>query len=184
MKTFALALALTACSSSKTAAPTAPSPVERGKYLVSVGGCNDCHTPMKMTPTGPAPDMDRLLSGHPAQFALPPAPPPSGPWMVAIAATGTSYAGPWGTSFTANLTPDKATGIGAWTADNFISTIRNGKHMGAGRDLLPPMPWQNYAQMTDEDLRAMFAYLGTIPAISNKVPEPLAPATAMLEGAK
>jgi hypothetical protein len=189
--TLSLVLALTACGSKSAAPPSndqaakpAASPIERGKYLVTVGGCNDCHTPMAMTPNGPAPDMTRMLSGHPAALVMPLAPPPSGPWLIASAATNTAHAGPWGVSFTANLTPDKATGIGSWTADNFIATIRNGRHLGAGRPLSPPMPWPNYAQMTDDDLRAVFAYLGTIPAISNKVPEPISPPTAMNEGSK
>ena len=61
--------------------------VERGKYLVNTSGCHDCHTPWKMGANGPEPDMTRALSGHPESFALPPAPPPSGPWIGAVAAT-------------------------------------------------------------------------------------------------
>ena len=98
--------------------------------------------------------------------------------------TNTAHAGGWGVSFTANLTPDKATGLGAWSVDTFMATIRNGKHMGSGRPLNPPMLWYNYAKMTDEDLRAVFAYLQTIPAVANKVPEPISPPTAMLGGGK
>jgi hypothetical protein len=132
-----------------------------------------------MTPNGPAPDMERMLSGHPAQLEMPPAPVlPAGPWMTTVAATMTAWNGPWGTTFTANLTPDKETGLGAWTTQNFVDTIRNGRHMGAGRPLLPPMPAQVYAQMTTEDLEAVFAYLQTIPAVSNRVPAPLAPPVA------
>ena len=52
----------------------------------------------------------------------------------------TAWAGPWGVSYAANLTPDKRTGIGAWTADQFIKTMRTGKHLGVGRPVLPPMP--------------------------------------------
>ncbi|MBL9018421.1 MAG: c-type cytochrome [Myxococcales bacterium] len=165
--------------------PPVQSAVERGQYLVTVGGCNDCHTPFKLGPNGPEPDMTRMLSGHPAELVMPPAPAPTGPWLVASAGTNTAHAGPWGVSFTANLTPDQDTGIGAWSVETFMATIRNGRHMGAGRPLNPPMPWFNYAKMTDEDLRAVYAYLRTIPAIANKVPEPIAPPsapTAMLGG--
>lgn len=155
-----------------------PSPVERGKYLVATSGCHDCHTPMTMTASGPGPDMSRALSGHPEAVVLPPPPAPVGPWIAATAATGTATAGPWGVSFTANLTPDPETGLGTWTTRNFIDTIRNGRHLGAGRPLNPPMPWPVYANMTDEDLAAIFAYLQTVPAIKNRVPAPLPPATA------
>jgi mono/diheme cytochrome c family protein len=146
-----------------------------GEHLVKAGGCGDCHTPLKLGPNGPEPDMSRMLSGHPAGMKLPPAPPPSGPWMVSIAATNTAYAGPWGTSFTANLTPDMATGLGAWSRDTFIQTIRSGRHMGRGREILPPMPVPAYRNFSDEELSAIFAYLHTIPAIENQVPEPLPP---------
>jgi hypothetical protein len=87
----------------------------------------------------------------------------------------TTWAGPWGVSFAANITPDKATGIGAWTEAAFINSIRTGKHKGALRDILPPMPWQNMAKMTDEDLKSMFAYLMSIKPIQNKVPDPIPP---------
>lgn len=185
MKHLAILVPLVAACSAKTTAPAATqSPVERGAYLVTVAGCNDCHTPLKMGPNGPERDATRLLSGHPAPLAMPPAPAGQGPWAFTAAGTMTAWSGPWGVSFTANLTPDKATGIGTWTADNFIATLRNGRHMGAGRPLLPPMPSESFARMTDEDLRAMFAYLQSIPAVSNKVPEPVAPPTAMLEGGK
>jgi hypothetical protein len=78
-------------------------------------------------------------------------------------------------SFTANLTPDKATGLGHWTVDQFIKTMRTGKHLGTGRNLLPPMPWQDVAVLTDRDLRAVFAYLQTVPPIVNAVPQPIPP---------
>jgi mono/diheme cytochrome c family protein len=145
--------------------------VKRGEYLVTVGGCNDCHTPLKAGALEP--DMTRMLSGHPATAVLPKAPIPSGQWIAAFDATGTAFAGPWGVSYTRNLTPDKETGLGDWTEQQFIETLRNGRHQGRGRELLPPMPWFNYAKMTDDDLKAVFAYLRSIPAISNKVPDPI-----------
>src|SRR6185295_1948646 len=138
--------------------------VARGRYLVTVAGCNDCHTPWKMGEGGPEPDMTRMLSGHPEQMALPDPPPlPKGPWLVAVAATNTAWSGPWGVSFTANLTPDPETGLGKWTLRNFVDTIRSGRHMGRGRQILPPMPIPMYRHMTDEDLEAIFAYLQSIP---------------------
>ena len=180
-KPMFLITALVSVAACKTdPAPVAkPSPVERGKLLVTTSGCHDCHTPLKMGPNGPAPDFSRELSGHPADLVMP-APPtlPPGPWLVTVAATNTAWAGPWGVSFTRNLTPDKDTGLGTWTEQMFIDTIRNGRHMGVGRPLLPPMPFQMYQHMSDEDLKAIFAYLQSIPAIKNAVPDPIAPQIA------
>ena len=153
----------------------APDKVARGKYLVTTSGCNDCHTPWKMGSAGPEPDMSRMLSGHPEKLDLPAPPPPAGPWIVAAAATNTAWSGPWGVSFTANLTPDPETGLGKWTLRNFRDTIRTGRHMGRGRPILPPMPIPMYKHFTDEDLEAIYSYLRTIPPVQNRVPEPLPP---------
>lgn len=153
--------------------------IARGKYLVSTSGCHDCHTPFKMGPKGPEPDMSRALSGHPEGLVMPPAPKlPDGPWLVTSAATNTAHAGPWGVSFTANLTPDAETGLGDWTQRDFMQTIRTGRHMGRGRAVLPPMPIPVYNNFSDEDLASIYAYLRTVPAIRNRVPEPWAPAAA------
>ena len=153
--------------------------IERGKYLVTIMGCNDCHTPWKMGAKGPEPDMTRMLSGHPeAMGKMPPAPPPSGPWFASIGATFTVFAGPFGTTYAINLTPDSNTGIGIWTEDMFVKALRTGKHMGTSRPIMPPMPWLWYKSATDEDLKAIYAYLRTIPPIVNRVPdyeEPKAP---------
>ena len=172
---FYLALATAALSTALAQPASAQDKVARGKYLVTVAGCNDCHTPWKMGEEGPEPDMSRMLSGHPQADVLPPAPKPSGPWIVAAAATNTAWSGPWGVSYTANLTPDKETGLGKWTQRNFAETIRTGRHLGRGRKILPPMPIPMYKNFTDADLEAIFAYLQSIPAIRNKVPEPRAP---------
>lgn len=185
MKTAIIMFALAGCSTGgvpEEAKEQAPkkSPVERGKLLAITSGCHDCHTPWQMGKNGPEPDMTRALSGHPSAMVMPPAPEPKGPWITSVAATNTAWAGPWGVSFTANLTPDKETGLGTWTEQTFISTIRNGKHMGVGRPLLPPMPAPWYAQMSDDDLKALFAYLQSLPAIKNKVPEPLPPVPAQV----
>lgn len=171
-------LALAATSFVTRAHAAAPAgPAERGRYLVTIAGCNDCHTPLKPGPNGPEPDMTRMLSGHPEALAVTaPAPAPApDPWMVTIAATNTAWSGPWGVSFTANLTPDPETGLGRWTFRNFKDTIRSGRHLGRGRPILPPMPIPMYQHFTDEDLEAVFAYLQSIPAIRNQVPEPLPP---------
>jgi hypothetical protein len=90
----------------------------------------------------------------------------------------TAWAGPWGVSFAINLTPDKATGIGEWSESNFIQMARTGKHQGQpnGRDVLPPMPWFNMKDLTDADLKAMWAYLRSLPPVKNQVPLPIAPA--------
>ncbi len=149
--------------------------VERGKYLVTVMSCNDCHTPWTMTQNGPGPDMKRMLSGHPADLTLPAPPAISEAWPVAAGATNTAWAGPWGISYTANLTPDRETGLGAWTLEEFTQALRTGRHQGRGRQILPPMPWPLIGQLTDDDMRAVFTYLQSVPAIRNKVPEPQPP---------
>lgn len=150
--------------------------VERGRYLVTTSGCHDCHTPMKMGANGPEPDMSRMLSGHPEPLTMPPAPKlPEGPWLVVSAATNTAFSGPWGVSFTANLTPDPQTGLGQWSLKDFKDTIRTGRHQGRGREILPPMPIPMYKHFNDADLGAIFAFLRSIPPVKNRVPEPMAP---------
>lgn len=149
--------------------------IERGRYLVNFGGCNDCHTPWKMTDKGPQPDLSLLLSGHPESAKLPPPPKTENtPWFASTAGM-TAWAGPWGISYAANLTPDNNTGLGIWTEEMFIKAMRTGKHMSAGRDILPPMPWQAVASLKDEDIKAIYAYLRSIPSIENRVPEPVPP---------
>ena len=161
------------------AAAPAMSPVQRGQYIVTTGLCNDCHTPAKMGPNGPEPDMDRLLSGHPENLKVTPMKGglPQG-WLAMGNMTFTAWQGPWGVSFTANLTPDEHTGIGAWTEEMFIQAMRTGKHQGAGRDILPPMPWQWIGKYSDDDLKAVYAYLKSIKPIVNRVPVPIPPAGA------
>lgn len=154
--------------------------VARGAYLVNaIGGCNDCHTPLKLGPNGPEPDMTRMLSGHPEGLNMPPAPKlGDGPWVWAGAGTNTAFAGPWGVSYSANLTPDRLTGIGIWDEQMFIKTLRTGRHWGVSRPILPPMPWQAFRNMTDEDLASIYAYLRTVKPVRNQVPD------AVLAGAQ
>lgn len=151
------------------AMPARVDPVGRGKYLATIMGCNDCHTTMTgMGPAGPIYDQSRYFAGHPADANLP-APPPPGPWWIST--NMTAFAGPWGISYTANITPDSLTGIGIWTEDIFIQAMRTGRHAGVARPILPPMPWTAVAALTDEDIKALYAYLRSIPAVTNQVPE-------------
>lgn len=153
-----------------SAASSSGSPIERGKYLVeNIGGCNDCHTPWKMSEKGPGPDMTRMLSGSPEGMRMPP-PMIMPPWGWVGSQSMTAFGGPWGISYAANLTPDMETGIGKWTEADFIKALRTG--VGShNRNIMPPMPWQPLGHASDEDLKAIFAYLHSIPAIKNRVPD-------------
>lgn len=153
--------------------------IARGHYIVDVSGCQDCHSPKIFTPQGTMLDSSRLLSGHPADNVLPPIDERGfklGYWML-FSPNLTAYVGSWGITFSANLTPDSATGLGAWTEGDFIRAIRTGKHLGqeGGRPIMPPMPWSKFAKMTDEDLKSIYAYLRALPPIHNRVPAPIAP---------
>ncbi len=153
--------------------------IERGEYLVDMVGCG-CHTPRIYTAEGRRllRDTTRLLSGYRAEAGLPEIPEGvfglfgSGKWY-AMLSTGGAWAGEWGVSFPHNLTPDVETGLGSWTEEVFIKALRTGKDMGEGRDILPPMPWEELAELTDEDLKAIFAYLGSLKPIDNPVPDPI-----------
>jgi hypothetical protein len=149
--------------------------VERGAYLVGMMGCNDCHTPWKMGAQGPEPDVTRALTGHPQDLVMPPPPPASGPWIWHGGATNTAFAGPWGVSFTANLTPDPETGLGKWTEEMFLATMRTARHQGKGRPILPPMPVKMIGKANDEDLKSIFAYLQSLAPVKNRFPAPIDP---------
>ncbi|HRN26640.1 MAG TPA: c-type cytochrome [Ignavibacteriaceae bacterium] len=151
--------------------------VERGKFLVAVGGCTDCHSPKVFGPQGPKTDTTRFLAGYPAENPLPKVEMnmvQPGKWVL-FSQDITAAVGPWGVSFAANLTPDNETGIGTWQSEMFVNAMRKGKHLGAGRPILPPMPWENVGKLSDEDLNAIFYYLKSIKPIKNKVPEPINP---------
>jgi hypothetical protein len=151
--------------------------VALGKYLVHTSACDDCHTPKIFTDKGPIFDTTRLLSGFPEGEILPSIDMNMiGPdkWVATEKHLG-AWVGPWGISYSANLTPDKATGIGTVTEEMFIKTMREGKLKGVGRSLLPPMPWEVYRLKTDEDLKAMYAYLMSLKPIRNQVPQPTPP---------
>ena len=130
-------------------AHAADAQVERGKYLVEVGGCSDCHTPGSFL--GHA-DMTRFLGGSDVGFALPGA---------------GVFVGP-------NLTPDKQTGLGGWTQAEIVTAITTGARPD-GRILAPVMPWRDLAHLSKSDALAIAAYLKSLPTVSHKVPGPFGP---------
>jgi cytochrome c553 len=140
--------------------------VARGKYLVTIGGCHDCHSP-KAKPGSVEPNPTLMLSGRPATTPAPAKPANMGE----ITASGdlTAWYGPWGISYAANITPHPKTGIGTrYTEAKFIQAMRTGKKP-EGEPLLPPMPWENFGKMSDADLKALWAYLQSIKPIDNYV---------------
>jgi mono/diheme cytochrome c family protein len=142
--------------------------LERGRYLVQITGCHDCHSPKVQ---GMTPDLTRALSGRPATTPLPT--PTKGEVHASLDLT--AWTGPWGYSVASNLTPDPATGLGnRYTEATFIATMRTGKKPN-GTAVMPPMPAEVYQNMTDEDLRAIFAYLRTVKPIRNAVLAGLTP---------
>lgn len=145
--------------------------VMRGKRLVDSHDCHACHTPMKMGPKGPEPDMSMALAGHPQKLVMPPPPKLEGPWGWIGSNSNTAFAGPWGITYAINLTPDPETGIGKWREQDFVLAIKTGKHMGVGREIMPPMPWPAYKNLSETELRAMYAYLKTIPPVKNRAPD-------------
>ena len=170
MRPFVLAAAFASAAMTSYAAGDL-SQVKRGQQLLETHGCHDCHTPLKMGPKGPEPDLSRLLSGHPEQLVMGTPPKLEGAWMYVGSGTNTAFAGPWGTSYAINLTPDEQTGIGKWREQDFVQAIKTGKHLGVGRPIMPPMPWQAYSNLKESDLKAIFAYLRSVPAQRNHVPE-------------
>jgi cytochrome c553 len=148
--------------SAQSRAGTGSTVVERGKYLVGITGCHDCHSPKV---TGMTPDLDRALSGRPATTKLPSAM----EGEVHASLDLTAWTGPWGQTVASNLTPDPATGIGTrYTEASFLQTMRTGKKPN-GTAIQPPMPSEVYQHMTDEDLKAIYAYLKTLKPIRNAV---------------
>lgn len=175
-----------ACNSSapapeQMAAPAQPTEaelIERGRYLVETMGCHDCHSPKVMSPHGPELDPTRLLSGYRADAQLPPVPKDAAGWAL-FNMELTAAVGPWGTTFSANLTSDE-TGIGNWTEEQFKRAITKGLYKGleGSRPLLPPMPWQNLQHLKEEDIHAIFTFLKNTKPVENVVPAPLPPAGA------
>lgn len=151
---------------------------ERGKYMVDVLGCADCHTPKKMKEQGPVNDMEKYLMGFDASTELSPVPEnvPIGPWVL-FKGDLTAAVGPWGTSFAGNLTPHE-TGIGTWSLEQFTKALREAKYKGMenSRPIMPPMP-RHYAYLTDEDVEAIYVYLKSIKPIENLVPGYIPPSS-------
>jgi len=155
------------------AAPSKDSLVKRGAYLVASVGCNDCHSPKKMGPKGPYPDPDKILSGFPSNAPIPVA--GAGDiknGLVVFNGDLTAAIGPWGTTFAANITSD-ATGIGTWKEEQFDQALRHGKWKGLDgtRPIMPPMPWQDFSNLNDVDVKAIFYYLKSTKPVNNVVPE-------------
>lgn len=154
------------------------SQVKWGEHLVLIGGCNDCHTPKKIAPGGVVHlDTALWLAGHPAEM------PSFEVDRKTMESRGlivtqdlTEWVGPWGVSFAANLTPDE-TGIGNFSEEQFFRVLREGKYKGLvnSRPILPPMPWEMYRYMTDDEIKAIFAYLKSIKPVRNIVPAPKPP---------
>lgn len=181
-------LTLVSCTKSESAVPepqvaaaktelTQEQLVKRGEYIVKTTGCDDCHSPKIFKDGHMDFDYSRRLSGHPADEKLAEISDKSVLKDYALFNNSmTAAIGPWGVSFAANLTPDD-TGTGSWSEAQFIKAIREGKFKGldGGRPLLPPMPWFIYKNMTDDDLRAIFAYLQTLTPVKNLVPQPIPP---------
>lgn len=171
---------IVACSQSE-AKEKSPQPltgkelVDRGSYLVNAVGCDDCHSPKRMGPNGPEVIEELRFSGYPGNRPLQPVDTTevSKGWSM-FGSDFTSTVGPWGMSFAANISSD-ATGIGNWKEEQFIKALREGisKGLDGNRPLLPPMPWVVYRNFSDEDLRAIFAYLKSTQPVHNVVPAPI-----------
>jgi mono/diheme cytochrome c family protein len=151
--------------------------IKQGKYLVTIMGCNDCHSPKKNSANGPVVIPELTLSGFPSDR-------PKVKFEDKMIKEGfamfypdlTGAAGPWGISFASNLTPDD-TGLSGWSEGQFKKAITQGKYEGLDnvRMLLPPMPWQDFANLTDDDIKAIFSYLQSIKPVKNMVPAFVAP---------
>ncbi len=149
MRNFSLLWVAAGALCAASAAFAADQQVERGKYLVTIGGCNDCHTPGYFLGK---PDFSRTLGGSDVGFGLP----------------------GLGTFVGRNLTPDKETGLGNWTDDQIIAAFTTGIRPD-GRRLAPIMPWEGLSHLTSDDAHAIVAYLRSLPAVKNAVPGPFGP---------
>jgi mono/diheme cytochrome c family protein len=143
------ALMLAALTVPLHAANAADAQAARGKYLVGLMSCTDCHTPGHFLGKE---DRTRFLAGSDVGFAIP--------------GLGV-FVGP-------NLTPDKDTGLGNWTPAQIATALTKGQTPD-GRILAPPMPWRNYAGITKADALAIAAYLKSLPPVSHQVPGPFGP---------
>ncbi|MCB1378907.1 MAG: c-type cytochrome [Alphaproteobacteria bacterium] len=146
---MAAALALATLTAAWTLPTHAEDQVTRGKYLVGLMGCGDCHTPGYFLGK---PDMNRALAGSEVGFEIP--------------GLGVFH-GP-------NLTPDKDTGLGNWNKEQIIAAMTTGRRPD-GRELAPAMPWRSFSSLTADDAEAIASYLQTLAPVANKVPGPFGP---------
>jgi len=188
-------ICMSGCSENKpveTAAATTTAAVEKpnyggfdsqakwGEHLVTIGGCQDCHTPKIMTPQGPVNDSSLAFSGHPEK-----APAPDVDRKMAetkgliVTQDFTAWVGPWGISYSANLTPDE-TGTGNWKEEQFVYAIKNStsKGIAGSRHLMPPMSMMPVKDMSEDELKAIFAYLRTVKPVKNNSVQPTPPVVA------
>jgi mono/diheme cytochrome c family protein len=145
----AAAVATVAAAATLLPKARAESPVERGKYLVVVASCNDCHTPGFFLGN---PDKAKYLGGSDVGFEIP----------------------GLGVFPGRNITPDKETGIGNWTTDQIVTALMTGKRPD-GRMLAPIMPYPSFVNLTKEDATAIAAYLQSVPPVKNVVAGPFQP---------
>jgi cytochrome c553 len=152
-----------------TLSPAAVSPIARGQYLVTIIGCNDCHSPHDQTGKVIA---GKELSGHPENAPLPEWDPSLFKRNVVATfdPTMTAFAGPFGVSVAPNITPDLETGL-VVSVEGLTQSWRTGNHWKFNRPVLPPMPMEAFKALTDEDIRAIYAYLMSVPAVKNKAPD-------------
>ncbi len=179
---FLTTILMSACGNNSKPSTTAVEPkaeqlILKGEYLVTIMGCNDCHSPKRPGPQGPEVIAETMLSGYPADrpfMKIDPGPVKNG-WSM-LNEDFTAAAGMWGVSFAANITSDQ-TGIGNWTEENFRRALKQGRYKGleGSRMLLPPMPWTNFIKLTDEDAQAIFIYLKNTRPVKNVAPEPIGP---------
>lgn len=148
--------------------------IKRGKLLTEQFGCVYCHSPKKEMNGELVIDEERIFSGHPEGKVMPDITPElvgPGKWMGLYTMGMTAWGGPWGITYSANLTPDKETGIGNLSKTEFISLIRLGIHSSMTRTIQPPMPWSEISRLHEDELGAIYIYLNSIKPVKNKVPE-------------
>jgi mono/diheme cytochrome c family protein len=145
----ALGLPLLLGSLLAAAAAADEAELARGRYLVAIMDCGGCHTPGALAGR---PDPGRPLAGSDIGFEAP----------------------PLGIFYPPNLTPDAASGLGSWSTEDIVRAVREGQRPD-GRELAPVMPWHAYAALTDEDARALAAYLKSLPPVAHQVPDPVGP---------
>lgn len=156
-----------------TATPSAEDKIKEGQRLVATLDCEICHSPKRMGTKGPEIIPELRFGGHQAGTQLPPYDENTvkAGWAL-FAPDFTSVIGPWGQSYAGNISSD-STGIGMWTEEQFKKVLREGKFKGLDntRPILPPMPWEAYRNLTDEEISKVFAFLKSTNPVKNVVPQ-------------